>query len=161
MPIIKDGKIVTDTWHHLTDDEPVSAAPCTVSLARWSREKHELAAHGGALGLRVGGGDRMEDFVGDLDQFPLIVVEFPSMTDGRGFSLARLLRERYGYQGELRARGAFILDQVFYLRRVGFDAFEFTHEVNLEAALPLLHEFSVTYQAAVDEPLPIYRRCAR
>ncbi|WP_367027249.1 DUF934 domain-containing protein [Methylococcus sp. ANG] len=161
MPIIKDGSIVTDTWHHLADDEPVSAAPCTVSLARWNREKNELAAHGGALGLRVGGDDRVEDFAGQLDQFPLVVVEFPSMVDGRGFSIARLLRERYGYRGELRARGAIMPDQVFYLRRVGFNAFEFTHDANLETALPLLSEFSVTYQAAIDEPLPIYRRCAR
>lgn len=161
MPIIKDGKIVTDTWHHLAEDEPVSAAPCSVSLGRWRREKHELAAHGGALGLRVAGDDRMEDFVADLDQFPLVVVEFSSMVDGRGFSIARLLRERHGYGGELRARGAFVLDQVFYLHRVGFNALEFTHEENLEAAIPLLKEFSVTYQAAVDQPKPLYQRSAR
>ncbi|MEW6038207.1 MAG: DUF934 domain-containing protein [Pseudomonadota bacterium] len=161
MPIIKDGKIVTDTWRHLADDEPVSAAPCTVSLSRWRRERHELAARGGALGLRISGDDRMEDIVEDLDRFPLVVVEFPTMVDGRGFSTARLLRERYGYRGELRARGAVIPDQAFYLHRVGFNAFEFTHEVELEAVLPKLEEFSVVYQAAVDEPLPIYRRCAR
>lgn len=161
MPIIKDGKIVNDTWHHLADDEPVSAAPCTVSVVRWLREKETLAAHGGALGLRVDGSDRIEDFLGDLDQFPLIVVEFPSMVDGRGFSIARLLRERYGYQGELRARGTFILDQVFYLRRVGFDALDFAPGADMEAALPRLQEFSVRYQAAADEPRPIYRQYAR
>lgn len=158
MQIIKDGRIIPDSWRHLCDDEPVSAAPCTISGGRWLREREQLAEHEGPLGIRLTGDDRLEDFAADFERFPLIVVEFPSMVDGRGFSIARLLRERYGYKGEVRARGEFIRDQVFHLHRVGCNAFEFAEGEVLESVLPLLHEFSVTYQAAADDPRPLYRR---
>jgi uncharacterized protein (DUF934 family) len=158
MQVIKDGRIVADSWRHLSDDEPVPTTPCTVSAARWLREREELLKHEGPLGIRLTGDDRLEDFAADFERVPLIVVEFPTMVDGRGFSIARLLHERYGYKGEIRARGKFIRDQVFYLHRVGCNAFEFAEGEDLESILPLLHEFSVTYQAAADDPRPLYRR---
>ena len=81
-----------------------------------------------------------------------------TFTDGRAFSQARLLRDRHGYAGELRARGDFLRDQMFFLRRVGVDAFEFPEGTNLQDRLKAFEEFSVTYQAAVDNPEPLYRR---
>jgi uncharacterized protein (DUF934 family) len=81
--------------------------------------------------------------------------------DGRSFSTARLLRERYGFTGELRAVGNFIRDQLCYLRRCGVNAFAFTREdMNLEDALKSLGDFSEYYQASVDQPLPLFRRRA-
>uniref|UniRef100_UPI0012E1AE05 DUF934 domain-containing protein n=1 Tax=Methylogaea oryzae TaxID=1295382 RepID=UPI0012E1AE05 len=101
--------------------------------------------------------DPLEAFGPVAGQFPLLVIEFPGMTDGRGFSVARLLRDQYGYQGELRAYGHFVRDQVFFLHRVGCNAFESTL-VSAEQLLPGLNDFTVRYQASQDEPLPIYRR---
>lgn len=94
----------------------------------------------------------------DLSQFAVIGIHFPAFADGRGFSYARLLRERYGYQGEIRALGQFIPDQLGYLLRVGFNAFQFADEVDLEKALKLHAPFSVAYQGDVQDPRPIFLR---
>jgi len=87
-----------------------------------------------------------------------VEVHFPKFTDGRGYSIARLLRERYGYRGELRAVGDVQRDQLFYLSRVGFDAFLMREGEAPEAALAALADFSEAYQASVERPLPLFRR---
>lgn len=157
MQIIKDRKIVDDRWTHVADDAPLNGAHATVSAARWRAERDSLAERGD-IGLRLGGADEVADFAEDLARIPLIVLEFAQMADGRLFSSARLLRERYGYAGELRARGDFIRDQMFFLSRVGVNAFEFSHSSQAEAALASLGDFTVRYQAATDERTPLYRR---
>ena len=155
MQIIKDGVVVADDVRHLADDE---AAPAegrhTVSLARWKKEKDSLAV----AGVRLLGGDSVADLAPDLPRLALVVVEFPVLGDGRGFSHARLLRDRYGYQGEIRAYGNFLRDQIYFLSRVGVNAFEPAYSADLEAMLPALAEFSVHYQAAADIKQPLYRR---
>ena len=159
MQIIKDGQIVDDSWHHLSDDDLLpSTGNITVSCTRWLNERDTLKAQRRALGIRLNGQDGIENVAADLANFPLIVVEFPVMADGRGFSLARLLRERYDFGGEIRARGDFIRDQVFFLARVGVNAFESAAAKNLSELLPALKEFSVKYQAATDDPTPLYRK---
>ena len=159
MQIIKDGVLVEDGWIHLDDDAPLpQAGSVTVSATRWLKERESLQQRGGALGLRIGGGDDLDALAPDLAGFSLVTVEFPALADGRGFSIARLLREDYGYGGEIRARGNFIQDQLFYLKRVGVNAFEFTQAADLANMLPALEEFTVTYQAACDEKTPLYRR---
>ena len=92
-----------------------------------------------------------------LEQIPLVAINFPVFTDGRGFSYARELRQR-GFKGELRACGHFIRDQLTYLRRCGFDAFQLANEHELEAALASLADFDEFYQGSVDQPLPLFRR---
>ncbi|HUL12304.1 MAG TPA: DUF934 domain-containing protein [Methylococcaceae bacterium] len=158
MQIIKDGKIVQDDWRHIADDESLPTGRFTVSFARWQAEGDILKSAGGEIGLRIRGEDAVETIAGDLNHFTLICIDFPTMADGRGFSLARLLRERYGFHEEIRARGDFIRDQMFFLSRVGVNAFECPPEQSLEALLPALQEFTVKYQAAVDEKEPLYRR---
>lgn len=160
MHIIKDGRIVADDWRHLADDESLAGPRVTVSYSRWLAEKERLRKEGIEVGVRLSGDDPIEVLAEseDLSRFPLIVIEFPQMSDGRGFSLARLLRERYGYRGEIRARGDFIRDQMFFLSRVGVNAFECGQDQDLESLLPALSEFTVRYQAAADEPQPLYRR---
>ncbi len=88
----------------------------------------------------------------------MIAIEFPIYRDGRGYSQARILRDRYSYEGELRAVGDVLKDQMFYLHRVGFNAFEVRADRSIEDALKSLKDFSVTYQPAVDNPLPLRRR---
>jgi uncharacterized protein (DUF934 family) len=95
-----------------------------------------------------------------VGQLPLIAVYFPKFLDGRGYSTARLLRERYGYRGELRAIGDVGRDQLFYLARVGFDAFLIPEGRDARDALNAFADFPETYQGAVDQPLPLFRRRA-
>lgn len=102
----------------------------------------------------------VEAIAGDLEHFAVIGVNFPKFTDGRGYSTARLLRDRYAYRGEIRAIGDVLQDQLFYMKRCGFDAFALREDKDIEAALSGLNVFSETYQAAVDQPQPLFRRRA-
>jgi uncharacterized protein (DUF934 family) len=158
MEIIKDGHIVANDWRHLSDDEALPEQAVTVSLLRWKNERDRLLACSVPLGLRLNSDDSLEEIADDLKYFSIIVLEFRQFTDGRSFSLARLLRERYGFNGELRARGDFLRDQMFFLSRVGVNAFEPNGSANAQELLPALQEFTVKYQAAVDVKEPLYRR---
>lgn len=159
MQIIKDGVISADETRHLADNE---AAPTngtfTVSLSRWLADKASLKATGAAIGVRLASSENPASLEDDLPNLALVVVEFPAMADGRGFSLARLLRQRHHYQGEIRAKGDFIRDQVYFLSRVGVNAFEPVAGTPLESLLPALKEFSVSYQASSDQTDPLYRK---
>lgn len=158
MALIKDGGIIGDDWRHAADDEVLPEGKATVSLKRWLAERDILLEHGAPLGLRLGAADPVETVAPDLGCFEVVVLDMAHFTDGRAFSQARLLRERYGYAGELRARGDFLRDQMFFLARVGVNAFEFPEGTDLEDKLRAFGEFSVTYQAASDDPRPLYRR---
>ena len=102
-------------------------------------------------------GESLAPLLAHIDEIPLVLVNFPTFMDGRGFSYARELRER-GYQGEIRAVGHFMRYQLTYLSRCGFNAFEFDDESELEEALPSLMDFSEAYQASIDRPQPLFRR---
>ena len=92
----------------------------------------------------------------------LVAINFPKFGDGRGYSKARLLRERHGYKGELRAVGEVLGDQLFYMHRCGFDAFELVDGKDVDGRPALPRTISrVTYQAATDDPRPLYRRVNR
>ncbi len=158
MQIIKDGKITHDEVRHLSDDEVPTSTRFTVSCTRWKSEKDALLTTGNLLGVRLKGGDSIADIADDLHQIGLVVVEFPALADGRSFSLARLLRERFGYEGEIRATGDFIRDQVYFLARVGVNAFEPVAVTDLENLLTAFTDFTVNYQAAADNVKPVYRQ---
>jgi uncharacterized protein (DUF934 family) len=162
MVIIKEGQCVDDRWHHLDDQDALpESGPITVSAGRWRSERESLMSRGEPVGIRIEPGDAVEDLAADLRQLPLVVLNFPALTDGRLFSAARLIRERYGYAGELRARGDFLQDQIFFLSRVGVNAFEPPPGTAAEDLTAALSTFSVTYQAATDESRPLYRRAHR
>jgi len=134
MPLWKSGAFVEDTWHVVPDDVAVPAdTPAVVSLKRWREEKDTLAGRNAPLGLVIEPGSIWTDVVADLPRFPLIVVTIPKYADGRAFSIARLLRERDGYAGEIRATGHYIIDQVPFMMRVGIDAFETSDPVLVAA----------------------------
>lgn len=161
-PIIKNRRIVDDGWVHVDDGQPLpEGSDATVSLSRWSAERDELRARarsGGRVGVRLRPDDETDAIEGDLQDLPLVAIEFPKFTDGRGYSKARRLRERHGYEGELRAIGNVLRDQLFYMHRCGFDAFELQPGKSLEQALEAFDELSVAYQGAADEPRPLFRR---
>lgn len=157
MEIIKDREVIQDDWIHLMDDALPDRGPITVSLTRWNAEKKDLMLRDGGLGIRIDPGDSLETLVADLANFQLVAIEFPIFTDGRGFSTARLLRDSYGFRGEVRAKGDFLPDQVSFLARVGFDAFEFNDPANIEVALKAFDDFTVTYQSCSDVTEPPYQ----
>lgn len=156
--IIKDRQLVDDPWQRIGDDEALPSGPVIVSWARWQQDREMLLARQDDLGVLLGNDIDLDEVAVDLPHFRVVALEFPSFRDGRAYSQARLLRERYGFPGELRAVGDVLRDQLFFMYRIGFDAFELRSDRDLEDALQSFSEFTVSYQAAVDEPQPLYRR---
>jgi uncharacterized protein (DUF934 family) len=133
------------------------AGPLVVPLPWWQARRESLAARRDPLGLWLEPHDDPARVAGDLASFAVVAVRFPKFTDGRGYSLAVLLR-RHGYRGELRAFGDVGRDQLFYLKRCGFDSFALPAHRDPEAALAGLEDFRDRYQGSVDQPLPLFRR---
>jgi uncharacterized protein (DUF934 family) len=121
-------------------------ADLIVPLALWRLRRDDLVHHAGAVGVWLDAGDDPAAIAADLDRLPLVAVHFPKLADGRGYSTGRLLRERHGYQGELRAIGDIARDQLAFLGRCGFDAFELRDGENPERAVAAFGEVSVAYQ---------------
>ncbi len=163
MPIIKDDVLTTDPWVAVGDDEPLPGVSwAIVSLERWQSEHEALVRRNAPLGIRLRSDQAPEGIADDLDHFAVVALEFPKFTDGRAYSYARLLRERYGFRGELRAVGNVLRDQYPFLRRCGFDVVEVADGAELGPWLESLSAISVWYQAASDRrrPLPLLRRDA-
>ena len=124
MPLWKGGRFIDDGWTIVPDEEPVpDDGKAIVSLKRWREARAALAERAAPLGLMIEPGSDWADVVADLERFPVIAVTIPKYADGRAFSIARLLRERDGYAGEIRALGTYIIDQVPLMARIGIDAF--------------------------------------
>ena len=156
--IIKD-KIVDDKWEVLPKaflGEPPVNKLLLLPMKYWLEHSENLRLP--VLGIWIDSDEEVEDIGEKANMFPVIAINFPSFTDGRGFTAGRLLRERYGYNGQLRAIGHVIRDQLFNLKRCGFDAFQLRDGTDLEEALKSLNDFSVTYQGDADDPNPLFRR---
>ena len=165
--IIKNKTVMEDDWIvlRLSDsDTPESVAipsgKVIVPLKVWQAQRDSLQQRAN-LGVWLASDQRAEDLQNDLGTFSLIAVDFPRFADGRGYSIAYHLRARLGYRGELRAIGDVLRDQLFYMQRVGFDAFAPRADKDIYAALKGLSDFSLTYQASADEKLPLFRRVQR
>jgi uncharacterized protein (DUF934 family) len=144
MPkLIKNGELIDDDW-----------AGKLLSLDDFNAG---AAAEAELIGVQLEADQPPSAIEGDLSRLDLVVINFPVFTDGRGFSYARQLRE-WGYQGEIRASGEIIRDQLHYLRRCGFNAFEFDTDVDLEPYLDSLRDFSEAYQGDVEQEEPLFRR---
>lgn len=159
MEMIRNGEIVQNDFSYLADTDPVQpGANIIVSMVRFHAHRAELAKHDGKVGVRVEPDDEVEVLAPHLSNLDVIAIAFPKFSDGRGFTKARLLRERWGYEGELRAVGHVLRDRLFYMQRCGINAFEMAPGKSLTDALEGLHDFSVTYQGAADDPRPLFRR---
>lgn len=151
MQIIKDKRITEDHWQFVADDQDIPpTGDITVSVSRWLNDKDSLTRRGGQIGLRIRSTDALEDIAGDLAGMPLVELDIALFGDGRSFSQAWLLRNRYHYRGEIRAVGNYLIDQIFYLHRTGVDAFQLNESRKPEAALAALNDFSVAYQPSVN-----------
>lgn len=162
MRVIKDRQIVEDAWALLPPDAPIpESGDVIVSLAQWTAlQSAPGLERPGQLGV-VLKSDELPEQIPALERLPLIAIDFPKFGDGRGYSSARLLRDRLGYKGELRAVGEVLRDQLFYMHRVGIDSFALKAGKDIEGALSAFDDFSVAYQAAADDPRPLFRRVSR
>ena len=165
MPrLIKDNAIVDDRWTLLREAASPADVPdglaAIVPLALWRAERDALRARG-EIGVWLKPDEDPELLAADVGALPLIAVDFPQFTDGRGYSTARLLREKHGFAGELRAIGDVLRDQLYYLRQCGFNAFAVRADRDLEDALKSLTDFSDNYQATWARPVPLFRRRAK
>jgi uncharacterized protein (DUF934 family) len=144
--ILRRRELVADDWRHL-GEETAEDAGLIVPLAQLRSDPQRWRQRRGPLGVRLGPADAVEDLAAQLAQLSLVALEFPNAGDGRGYSQARLLRERLGFAGELRAVGAGVRqDQVFLLARCGFDAIELAAGEDPEAARRALSRYDVAYQ---------------
>jgi len=160
--IIKNRSVVSDNWQLLKADagspEVPPAGDVIVPLAVWLERRSALLARNGKTGVWLDGAEDPAAIAGDLASLGVIAIHFKHFTDGRGCSIARLLRERYGWTGELRAIGHVIRDVVFYFSRCGFDAFDLLAGEDAQAALSAFGDFSEAYQTSVERPQPLFRR---
>jgi uncharacterized protein (DUF934 family) len=166
--IIKGRAIVADTWGVLRLDEGDAAdtvavpdGKVIVPLAVWQAQRALLEPRLPQIGVWLAADERPEVLLEDIAKLDVIGVDFPKFTDGRGFSIAYNLRARLGYQGELRAIGDVLRDQLFSMSRVGFDAFATRPDRSMSDALKGLSDFSETYQASWDQKTPLFRRHER
>ncbi len=151
MPLLKDGRLLDDPWVALGEDEPApESGAIIVSLDRWQTERETLLNRNEPLGIRLASDQPPALIEQDLGQLTLVALEFPVFADGRAYSYARLLRERFAFTGEIRAVGNILRDQFLFLARCGFDAFEVRDENAVEGWLAAMSEFSVFYQPASD-----------
>ncbi len=166
MPLIKHGKLVDDIWHDADDFAEVQAlaslGPVIIGLEIWQQHRDAILALGGRTGLRLAPGQTPDLVAADLHRFDLIALEFAKFTDGRAYSQARLLRERHGFTGELRAVGEVLRDQLTFMLRCGFDSFSVATERQAQTILDAVAEFAHWYQPALDgnATIPALRRQA-
>ena len=165
--MIKNKAVVDDDWTVLrlqdgetADNVKIDAGKIIVPLKVWLAQKTSLLTRP-HRGVWLASDEALAELGNTLDQFDVIAVDFPIFADGRGYSLAYQLRARRGYRGELRAIGDVLRDQMFYLQRVGFDAFNPRPDRNIHDALKGLSDFSERYQGSWDEPVPLSSRVPR
>lgn len=164
MPkLIKDGALEDNGWTLLELDsqhtaEALPKGKVLVSLDYWNTHQSQIAERPETVGVVLQSTETADQIQGHIETIPVIAINFPAFADGRGFSTARLLRERFDYTGEIRAIGAPIRDQLSYLVRAGFNAFELPEHYDPAEALASLKVFSESYQTSVEQPVPLFRR---
>lgn len=166
--VIIDRQVVDNSWQHLPDDASVpQTGDVSISLARWQQEANRLDQRKGRLAVRLPNTVDVEEIYSTIESSDLIILEFPIIDtnkrgyhpDGKAYTQARLLRERCGYNGEIRAIGEEVYGDVLgYMERCGINAFELRDGEDPAAALARFSEFSLAYQGAAVGPQPIFLR---
>lgn len=158
MALIRNGFLAADGYSPVPAGAPLPATgPLLLTLPQWQAWRTELIERGTPVGVRLASDEHPEALAADTNHLSLIALEFPSFRDGRAYSYARLLRDRFGYTGELRAVGDVLPDQLLYMQRVGFDAFEIDSNDPVADYEDAIGGFSVVYQPSGDERVPALR----
>ena len=151
MPLVRNGKITGDAFVHVADDEVVpEGGAVLISAKRFLEDPALFAARVGETGVIWPNNRDVDDLVPYLDRLAAVALVFPSFRDGRAYSQARLLRERYAFKGELRATGQVLRDQFVFMLRAGFDAFEVKKDSDAAAFAATTKRYSVFYQPTGD-----------
>jgi uncharacterized protein (DUF934 family) len=152
MRYIKDGKVAADPFVYVEGDEPVPADVAVIVSAAWlvSAAPAQIESRGAPLGVSWPNDKPESELAPFLLKLSLVALEFPVFRDGRAYTQARQLRERYGFKGEIRATGDVLRDQFFFMVRSGFDAFEVKKDADADAFAKALHEFTLRYQPGAD-----------
>ena len=165
MPkLIKNGQFVDNPWTIIDQEGDLQsclsnkAEYLIVPFSLWSEDKDALLDSGKTIAVWLDSDEEPEALADDLAQLPMVALHFPSFRDGRAFSSAVILRQRYHYEGEIRAIGEVLRDQLFYMKRCGFDAFDVSDQVKEEDALKAFADFTTTYASTIEEPKPLFRR---
>src|SRR5262249_26470289 len=163
MPTLtKDGRVVADDWALLESVPEGAVAPRSIVPAAYAvAHATELFAGSREVGVWIPGDGEPEDIAPLLARLPLVAIRFAAVNDGRGLSLAVLLRTRYRYTGELRAIGEVLEDVMNYMRRCGFDSYQLPDGHDPQVALRAMRSLSDFYQGSVIDPRPAFRRVAR
>ena len=162
--IIKNRQIVDSSWNYVSADRltqeksQLPGGDIVVSVSDWHSLRDSCLAHPGKLGLILQSDEEPSCVQNDLAHFEMIAIHFPAFGDGRGYSSARELRTKYKYEGEIRATGDVLRDQLQLMERCGFNAFEVRKDRDLVEAMGGFSDFSFTYQADLSNPLPSFRR---
>jgi uncharacterized protein (DUF934 family) len=159
--VLRRREIVADDWRHFEEESAAAgdAAGLIVPLQELLVDPQKWAARAGPLGVRIGPADKVEDLLPSLPRLALVAVEFPSPTEGRGYTQGRLVRGRLGFAGELRAVGAAVKrDLIFALARCGFDAFEVAPGEDLAACALAFGRYTVAYQPGAPGSLALRQR---
>jgi uncharacterized protein (DUF934 family) len=159
MPLVKGGQISTDPFVHLADGaEPADDAAILVPAARFLDDPERFLTRTGRTGVIWPNNRDVDDLVPHLGRLAVVALVFPTFRDGRAYSQARLLRERFAFRGELRATGQVLRDQFVFMLRAGFDAFEVKKLADAEAFAQTVKRYSVFYQPTGDGRLTALHR---
>jgi len=159
MPLVKHGRVVADSYVRVADDAPVGGhSAVIVPAVRFLADADRLARRAAPTGVLWPNDRRIAELVPWLDRLALVALVFPSFRDGRAYSQARQLRERYDFRGELRATGDVLRDQFLFLIRAGFDALEVKKDADAAAFAAAVGRYSVFYQPSADGRAPMARR---
>ena len=150
MKLIRNGAFVEDDFITVGDEDQRPDGAVIVSLERWQAERETLRARNAPIGVRLQSGQEPGPIADDLDRIDLVALEFPVYRNGRAYSYARLLRERHGFKGEVRAVGNVLRDQFQFMIRCGFDALEVADNITPEIWAENAGSFSLFYQPAAD-----------
>ena len=151
MPLVKQGRILTDSFVHVPDGAELPGdGAVLISAARFLEDAEAVLRRVGRTGVIWPNSRDVDDLVPYLGRLAVVALVFPSFRDGRAYSQARLLRERHGYRGELRATGQILRDQFVFMLRAGFDAFEVKKDSDAEAFAATAKRYSVFYQPTGD-----------
>lgn len=151
MPLVKNGRITTDLFVHIAEGAELPGdGAILVPAARFLEDPEAVLKHAGKVGVIWPNNRDLDDLVPYLDRLAAVALVFPSFRDGRAYSQARLLRERHGYDGELRATGQVLRDQFVFMSRAGFDTFEVKKDADADAFAETMKRYSVFYQPTGD-----------
>lgn len=150
MALIRNGELVDDEFSQAAGEEAIPDGAVIVSLEQWQAQRNALLARSTPLGIVLESNEHPDSIAADLQHFDVVALRFPAFRDGRAYSYARILRERYAYAGELRAVGDVLVDQLHFMMRSGFDAFEIDGEDPLARYRAAAGSFSVWYQPTGD-----------